>query len=180
MITGNNDGKFMRIVSNGYVPFNLPQESKFDNMPNCHPKLINISNTDFYYLVEQGKVVPSYSNEQQIGEMYIRPELRFGSSVMHFSPNIFLSDPIFIPRIDNNALTIFFDLRIDLKKWVRPNQMAEFTNSIKSNLVTDIGWTYECTSVAGVKKTSRMICKQDISNFKFELFATKKELITAC
>jgi len=180
MTTETDDGKFLRILTNEFVPLKLPDDYSISHKE-CHPLLENKSHEGFYNMVASGQVeFCMCSDQQEVGKMYIEPEIRMGNSVILFhSLDMFLTPPVTETRIEAGLLEIRLDLRIDLKRWIRPSQMQEFLSVLSSGGITDIGWDYNCTLIEGGKKTSRRLCKQEIGLYKLARYKTKKEILAA-
>jgi hypothetical protein len=181
MTTQNNDGKFLRIVSNGFVPFSLSSNHSVSHK-DCHPLLENKSHEDFYNLVANGDIGFHFgdSPKQEVGKMYIRPLLKFGNAQMsfHYSNN-FVVPPVADAHVENEMLKIKLDLRIDLKDLIAPSKMNTFLNTLTAGGITDVGWEYVCTLTEGGRKITRSIGSQSIDLYTLERFKTKKLILAA-
>jgi hypothetical protein len=180
MTTQTNDGKFLRIVSNGFVPLALTPDYNVSH-ENCHPLLENKSHKDFYNLVADGQIEFYFNqSKREAGKMYLEPVIKLGDSGIYFSDtNNFVVPPVVDAHVENDMLNIKFDLRLDLKALIAPSRMQTFLNLLTSGGITHVGWDYTCTLIKGERKISRRIAHQNIDLYTLQRFKSKKMILEA-
>lgn len=173
---------YLRVSTKGFIPFEIPESYKITSAKlENHPQLEGKSHLDLHEMISSNDIKINFlTARQQVGEMYIRPELRMGNSVIAFHrEEVFVADPVVEKHMDGLALKVKIDIKIDLVELIEPSQFQAFLKLFNSGGFTNVGWTYNCTLKEGGKKTSRAMVLQDADCYNFEIFESRSSILEA-
>lgn len=191
-----DDKKFIRIATKGFVPLfdtsnkeaskSLGLQIKTLAAGKLHeevgkdPNLAGKSVKDLIAMIAAGAIAFRKASSEK---GCLRPYLQYTEDVpciLGFGfEKMFIAPPVFEAKVDGEKLMVLMDLRIELKKLLRPSSLPKFLKAAASKKIKGITWDFTANKTVDPLGYSCRMFEQTASDYTFELFESKKQVLSA-